>query len=249
MPVPFTIDFTAPNAATSLTATPVTVSPDPSTAAVDLAWGGISTSPENTERIEIWAEETNNEGVVVNNRVAYFTNPAIASFRWHFPRSGIATTYRVIQVVRSGGSTLNGLWATVVQTVTFPFLSLVSVKRPLTHRIPIRYWTTQRESLLQSQEWQLPAGGANFVEQTGSLAGAEFPLTFQFIEETGLTAEQQMQLVRLVFYGKDTMGFRDPRGHKHFGRFNGNVSADYGKGGVRYSGDFTFRRTSYAENL
>jgi hypothetical protein len=244
MSTPFSIDFTAPAAPTSLTLTPVTVGLDPSAAALDLAWTPVSTAPENLYRIEVWAND--GDGWIL---VAWFSDPAVTTFRYHFPRSGVDTTYRVLQRVWSGSNLLTGLWAEAHVILSFPFISLVSVKFPETRRVPIRYWPNQQEQWAQTQDWHIPAGGTHYVEMAGSLRNDDVSLSAQFIDEVGRTAEQCYLALKGLFRVTDPFAVRDPRGHKWFARFSGNPSMDYGKGGVRYSTTFNVRQIAHVEDL
>jgi hypothetical protein len=83
MAVPFTIDFTAPNAPTNVNAAPVTLLRAPEADAVQITWTPVSTAPENLVRQELWM----NDGVDWT-RIAYWTDPAVASYTYPFPRSG-----------------------------------------------------------------------------------------------------------------------------------------------------------------
>jgi hypothetical protein len=246
MSTPFTIDYTSPGAPSNLVVTPVTVSPDPGTAAADLTWTGVSTSPENLERIEIWVNDQD-EGWIL---AQWFTDPGVNFFRYHYPRSGVATTYRVLERVFSGSNVLTGLWAEEAATVTFPFISFVSVRFPNTRRAHTRYWPNQRESRGQSQDWHVPAGGRNYVEFAGSLRSTDLSLSAQYIDESGgSTAEAQKRALDALFDVTDPICVRDPRGHKWFTRFNGSLNWEYGKGGVRYSADFSMRKITHTEDL
>jgi hypothetical protein len=246
MSTPFTISFTAPNAPSNLTLTPVTVSPDPGVAAVDLKWTAVGTAPENLERIEIWVNDYKYGWILAQ----YFTDPSVTTWRYHYPRSGKATTYRVLQRVRSGSSTLTGLWAEATTTVTFPFISLVSIQFPNTRRASAKYWPNQSEQRLQTQDWHLPAGGSKYVEFTGSLRSSDLSLSAQYMDETGgPTAEAQKEALDALFDVTDPVCVRDPRGHKTFARFSGGYTWDFLKGTVRYATSFTMREIAHTEDL
>jgi hypothetical protein len=243
MAVPFTIDFTAPNAPTNVNAAPVTLLRAPEADAVQITWTPVSTAPENLVRQELWM----NDGVDWT-RIAYWTDPAVASYTYPFPRSGKNILYQLNQIVRSGSNTLTGLWGSDTAQVNLAHLSLVSVKAPQTRRVSIRAWPSQRRTFTQNQDWHYPAGGTNPIELPGSLRGRDWSLSGQLYDrEDGVTAEQTMEDFVTLFDTYDIFCLRDPRGSKDFCRFNGNPTDNFGKGGVRHELDFQVRKVAYVE--
>lgn len=247
MPVPFTIDFTAPTASGNLTLAAITRTLDPVgyPNSVRLTWVAIPSAPENVDRIEIWMSDS-----YESKRIARFTDPAVTTYVYHFPRSGDVVEYQIIQFLKSGASILTGLWGISTMTLTFPFIHLASVVSPATLRLPIRYWTSQQETLTQTQEWQLPAGGTEYIEVSGSLRGKEFSVSGQLIDQqdgSGITAEQLARMFRDMFKTRDIFCYRNPRGHKEFIRPLGNPTLPHLPGTVRYTLSFNVRTVAYAE--
>ncbi len=244
MATPFTINFTAPAAPTNVTATPVTLLRAPEPDAVQITWTAVSTAPENLVRQELWA----NDGVSWT-RIAYWTDPAVTSYTYPFPRSGKNILYQLNQVVNvAGGGTQTGLWGSATATVNLTHISLVSVKSPQTLRVSIKAWPSQRVTLTQTQDWHTPAGGTDMKELPGSIRSREISLSGQLYDRSdGVTAEQTWQDFQDLFDTNDIFCVRDPRGGKWFSRFLGNPSSTYGKGGVRHELDFVVRRVSYTE--
>jgi hypothetical protein len=249
MPVPFVVDFTAPSASGNLTLAAITRTLDPVgyPNTVRLTWNAIPEAPENVDRVEIWMSDS-----IETKRIARFTDPAVTSYVYHFPRSGSSTEYYIIEFIKSGSAILTGLWGIASMTVVFPFIHLASVKSPATLRLPIQYWTSQQETLTQTQEWQLPAGGTEYIEVSGSLRGAEFAVTGQLIDAqdgSGITAEQLAKMFRDMFKTRDIFCYRNPRGHKHFIRPLGNVTLPHLPGTVRYTMSFNVRTVAYTEGV
>ena len=249
MPVPFTIDFTAPGATGNLVATTLLQLYDhPSfPSSVRLTWNPIETAPENVEKIEIWAIDSYGA-----TRIARFTDPAVSAFTYHYPRSAQNTTYQVIQFIRSGGNILVGLWGQASATVTLTILSIVSVSSPVSLRVAVDAWPTFREKLTQSQEWSVPAGGSDYVEQAGSLRGRDLSLSGQLYDRadgSNVTAQDTRAALSALFDTRDITCVRDPRGNKWFARFMGDIDLDYGKGGVRYNATWSMRRVAHAEGV
>jgi hypothetical protein len=246
---PFTIDFTSPAAPTALAVTPLAFSFDPAAnySSHRLTWVPVSTAPENIARIEIWSID-----VYQTTRIAWFTDPSVATFDYHFPRFSTPIEYQIHQIVRAaGGGTLTGLWGNIAgNTIANRCLSIVSVINPVAHRITFEAWSDFGEQLTQSQEWQIPAGGQNYFEVGGSLRGRDMNLSVMMHNRSdGVTALQEKIALETIFDAipPETMCLRHPRGGKWFGRFNGNWSLPYIYGGERYSASGGFRRTSFKE--
>jgi hypothetical protein len=249
MAIPFTIDFTAPGATGNLTLAAITRTLDPTgyPNAIRLTWLPVTTAPENIDRIEIWMSDSQD-----TRRIARFTNPAVTTYVYHFPRSGDNTEYYIIQFLKSGTNVLTGLWGIASMTLSFPFIHLASVKSPATLRLPIQYWTNQQETLTQTQDWQLPAGGTEYIEVSGSLRGTEFAVTGQLIDAqdaSGITAEQLAAMFRAMFKTRDIFCYRNPRGHKLFIRPLGNPTLPHLPGTIRYTLSFNVRTVAYTEGV
>lgn len=245
---PFTISFTSPSAPSNLAVANTVMGFDPAGKASShtLTWIPVSTAPENIDKIEVWTIDA-----YESRRVAWFSDPAVTSFVYHFPRLNTAIQYQIRQVVKkSGGGTQVGLWGTLSgQLATSPVLSLVSVINATAHRVGFDAWDEFGESYLQNQEWQIPAGGQNYFEIAGSLRGRDMNLAVHMEDRTSKTALQTKLALETLFDSipPETMCLRHPRGGKWFGRFNGNISVPYVYGGSRYRASFGFRRTSYKE--
>jgi hypothetical protein len=246
---PFTIDFTSPAAPTSLTVTPLAVSYDPSGSFSlhRLTWLPVSTAPENIDKIEVWTIDAYD-----TKRVAWFTDPAVVTFDYYFPRFGIPIEYQIHQIVKvAGGGTQVGLWANVTNNIlTNRCLSIISVINPLAKRVSFEAWGDFSEGLLQTQEWQIPAGGQDYFEVAGSLRGRDMNLAVEVADrQDGVTALQQKIALETLFdtIPPETCCLRHPRGGKWFGRFSGNWNIPYVYGGSRYKASGGFRRTSFRE--
>jgi hypothetical protein len=246
MPVPFTIDFTAPGVASNVTlATLAQLFDVPGyPSSVRLTWSTIPTAPENIDRIEIWALDD-----VQVTRIARFTDPAVSQFTYHYPRSGKNTTYQIFQFVKgASGAVTAGLWAQVAAQITLPYISMVNTAAPISRRVVFDAWDSFRERLLQTQEWQIPAGGSNYIELAGSLRGRDLPMSASLYDRAdGVTAQQLKSAFTTLFDTRDPICVRHPRGDKWFSRFNGDAEVDYLPGGVRYRLSWTMRRIAYTE--
>lgn len=245
MPVPFDVDFTSPGSSTNLTAATSLMSGDPPSqpSAVALTWLALPVAPENLLRAELWAID----GVAVT-RILTFTDPAITSYIYPFPRSRQTTEYRIIQWLADGRT---GLWGTDSEIVTMDYVSLVSTINPTTKRVILQARTSESEEWTQTQDWHIPAGGDNYKEIAGSLRGLDIPVTAQMfdrIDGSGVTSEVTKTRLRTIFDAKtETICLRNYRGLKAFGKINGNVSVPYVYGANRYNVSFSFRRTSFTE--
>jgi hypothetical protein len=243
MPTSFTIDFTAPNAPTNVTATPVKLLRAPDDDAVMITWLPVATAPENLVQQELWVTDG-----LKANRIAYWSDPAVHSYLYPFPPAKKNLLYRIHEVVRSGSSTLTGLHGIDAAQVNMQHLSLVSAVAPLTHRVAIAAWPNQRVTLNQQQDWHTPAGGTTMIELPGSLRSREINLSGQLWDRPdGVTADQSWQDLQDLFDTRETFCVRDPRGGKWFCRFLGDLTANYGKGGVRYELDFNVRKVAFVE--
>jgi len=247
--VPFTVDFTAPGALSSLTATNTSLAFDPpgTGSTHSLIWTPVTTAPENLIRIEVWSEDA-----FEARKVAQFTDPAVTSLLYYFPRVGIPITYKVFQIIRSGAATLIGLSAQATITATSKCLSLVSVVNPVAHRIALQAWSDFGETLQQNQEWGIPAGGQDYFEVGGSLRGTDINIAAELFNRTdgsGITALDEKLALEALFKAipPETVCLRHPRGGKWFGRFNGSWSFPYIYGGERYRASGGFRKTSFVE--
>jgi hypothetical protein len=248
----FTIDFTAPAAVTNLTAIPYTLLRAPEPDAVFISWLPVATAPENLIRQELWMTDgtTGPDGLAIWTKLGWWTDPSVRTYLYPYPASNKNVLYQINQVVRSGASTLTGLWGNDAAQVTLNHISLVSVLAPQTRRVAIMAWPTERETLVQEQDWHVPAGGTNYIELPGSLRGREVNMSGQLFDRPdGVTAEQTMQDFRNLFDTKDIFCARDPRGGKWFARFLGNPTSNYGKGGVRHELDFNIRRVAFVEGV
>lgn len=248
MAIPFTIDFTAPGAPSNLTVTPLEQSFDfPGEPSIHrLTWLPIGTSPENLFSLEIWTTDA----IGGDQRIAVFSDPAVTTFDYHFPRTNKAIQYRIFQRIRAGATITTGLFATTTATLTNRGLILASVISPVAHRINLYAIGGFVEGLLQTQEWQIPAGGQNYYEIAGSLRGRDMSWNCDlFTRYDGVTAEQHKLALETIFDAipPETCCLRHPRGFKWFGRINGNISLPYVYGGERYTGSISFRRTSFRE--
>lgn len=245
---PFRIDFTAPSAPSNITVTNTIMPFDPAGKASshNIVWVPVSTAPEDIDKIEVWTIDAYEA-----RRIAWFSDPAVTSFLYHFPRLNTNIQYQIHQIVKQpGGGTQIGLWGALTgQLATHPNLSLVSVINPSAHRVGFDAWDEFGESYLQNQEWQIPAGGQNYFEIAGSLRGRDMNLNVHMEDRTGITALQTKLALEQLFDSipPETMCLRHPRGGKWFGRYNGNISVPYVYGGSRYRASFGFRRTSFQE--
>jgi hypothetical protein len=244
MAVPFTIDFTAPGSAGNLNATTVMRTLDPTgwPNSIRLTWLPLPTAPENIDRIEIWLSD----GVDVK-RILRFTDPALTTYTYSFPRSGKISEFTIYQFLKDGTV---GLWGIDTQSVSFPYIHIVSVTDPASLRLPVQYWPSQRESLTQTQEWQLPAGGTEYIELAGSLRGKEFVIQGQLIDAqdgSGVTAEDIAEMFRNLWTKRHIWCYRNPRGHKLFVRPMGNAGLSHEKGSVRYLLDVSVRTVAHTE--
>jgi hypothetical protein len=113
------------------------------------------------------------------------------------------------------------------------------------------------------QQWHIPAGGSDYIEVSTQHRGRDLSWSGQLFnrqDESGVTADEDVQRFRDLFdgvydsardaYDADVLCARDPRGGKHFVRFNGNPTITYekgGDGGVRYTLTFGLRRVAYTE--
>lgn len=248
--IPFTIDFTSPAAPTSLAVANTALNFDPTGqySAHTLTWTPVSTAPENILRIEVWTTDAYEA-----KRIAWFTEPAVTSFIYYFPRFNTSITYQILQIVKGpGGITQVGLWATLTTSLLNNCLSFVSVLNPVSHRVSFQAWTDFTESLLQSQEWQIPAGGQDYFEVGGSLRGRDINLGVELADRqdgSGITALAHKISLEQLFDAipPETVCLRHQRGGKWFGRFNGNWNVPYIYGNGRFRASGTFRRTSFKE--
>jgi hypothetical protein len=245
MPVPFTIDFTAPNAPTNVVATPLKLLRAPEFDAAQITWSPVTTPPENLLRQELWM----NDGVDWT-RIGYWSDPAVKSFVYPFPRSRKSILYQINQIVRVGAATQTGLWGADDLTVTLNHLSLVSIREPQTIRFAASAWESQRVAFKQAQDWHFPAGGRDPVEMPGSLSNREVSISPQLYDRVdGVTAEQSYLDFETLFDSKHIFCLRDPRGNKWFSRFLGDPTDTFGKGGVRHNFDIQVRRVAYQEGV
>lgn len=243
--VNFTVTFSAPPVPGNVTAVPVAVGTETDMAAVLISWDPVSTSPENLHSIEVWADDGETD-----TRIATFTDAGATFFLYHYPRDGVTTEYRVRQRVRDGANITDGLFGTTETQVNLNRISIISVVSPYTRRLYLPAWSSQRITLLQEQNWQVPAGATDYVEIPGLLRGRDVAFTFQTYNSqdgSGRSAEDDADMFFAMFDSRDTLCIRDARRGKWFGRINGSPSVSYQKGGVRAAIDVTFRRTSYDE--
>jgi hypothetical protein len=241
----FTVTFVAPPVPGNVQAVPVTVGDESAPTAVLISWDAVSTSPENLESIEIWMRDSRDD-----KRIARFTDPGATAFLYHYPREGEIVEYRVRQRVRSGSNVTDGLFGTAETQINLDRISLISVNNPYGERLYLQAWSSQRINLLQEQNWQVPAGGTDYVEIPGLLRGREIVVSLQFFDAqdgSGRTAEDDLEMLYTMFDGRDILCLRDARRGKWFGRISGNPSVAYGKGGVRATADITLRRVAFDE--
>lgn len=249
----FSVSFTAPAAPTGFTATPYKLDGDVENSGVYLSWDAIGDAPETLMALEIWIDEGTGR-----KRVAQFNHPGVTSFFYPFPKSGVDVEYLLRKVLRN--PTREGLFAQAFARIDLTTITLVSVLSPTTRRVAMQAWNPTRETLSQFQEWAVPAGGTDYVEQPGQLRGQDFTVSARLFDRqdgTSITAEYLMAKLRDLFEGirdpvtgritADILCLRDPRGNKIFGRYLGNLTATHQKGGVRYDVEFGFRRLSYTE--
>jgi hypothetical protein len=246
---PFTIDFTSPAAPSNLVVANTLMARDNlnSPTAHTLTWTPVTTAPENLDGVEIWTIDAYDQ-----KRIARFSDPAITSYIYPHPRANIPVQYQIHELVRSGGNTLTGLWASTTITLPMRTLTLVSTLNPTAHRIAVDAWTDFVEDLTQTQEWQIPAGGQDYFEIAGSLRGSDGSTTLQIFDRedgSGVTGAQLLDDFKTLFriIPPETISLRDPRGNKWFGRFSGNARITYLKKTNRTSIDIGFRQTNFVE--
>lgn len=247
MAIPFEVDFTAPDSTDNMTAVQHAMTGDPSGkgSAIRLTWEAVPTAPENIRAIDLWLVDPFEQ-----KRILTVTDPAITQYDYPFPRANVQSEFYLIQYIQSGQDILSGLWAQEMVTPVIDYLSIVSVVNPTTRRIITPAWASESEELTQEQSWHIPAGGTNYKEIGGTLRGRDMQASLQLFDRqdgSGITADQQWTTLKSIFDTRDTICFRDARANKLFGKILGNVRADFGKGGLRYTVPITLRRTSYTE--
>lgn len=248
-PVPFFVTFSGPAAPANFVATAVSLGLDPGVSSVSLVWTPVSTAPANFVRYEVWAWDDEEDMHLID-----FTDPAVSQYVHHFPRSGKLTTYGVRQITRSGVDEVVGNWAHDDLTVILNHTSLISTVTPFDLRVPFSYWTSKRLVLLQTQDWQLPAGGRRYKELSGSIRSKEIPFSAQVTDDqptAGVKAAEVIKEFEELFNTLPPHPFclRDQRGRKIFGRFNGNVTINDLAGGIRSTVDATVREISFTEGV
>jgi hypothetical protein len=248
--VTFSVDFTAPGVLGNLTAAGHSYAGDftnqPS--GVDLTWLPVNTSPENVQAIELWMIDSHEA-----RKIASFTDPSIVTYTYPFPRAGETIEYRIYQRVLVGGQSQIGLWGSDTFGTDMNYISLVSVANPTVRRVVSRGMSAMSTTLLQEQQFQVPAGGADYKELSGSIRGRSISVTLDFddairsADGVTLTAKEQRAAFEAMFDSFDTLCARNGDGEKYFGKIEGNptFSRKYGRGA--WTVPFTLRRTSYSE--
>lgn len=248
MAIPFDVDFTAPGSASSVTVTPEAMLFDPPSqpSAVRIEWTPLDMAPEDIYKVELWAIDS-----YETTRILRFTDPAVTNYLYPFPRSRDETEYRIVVWVGDDEDYQTGLWGVDQHTHVMDYISLVAVEAPETERAIMQARDDFGETWTQEQTFQIPAGGLNYKELPGSLAGMDHSVSVQLftrIDGSGVTIEQTKAAMWEIFRKKRTACLRHDRGAKSFGRINGNISWRYEYNGT-ISGSFDFRRTSYTEGV
>lgn len=248
--VPFSVNFTAPGVAGNLNVVGHSYAGDftnqPS--GVDLTWLPVNTSPENVQAVEIWMIDS-----VEARKIASFTDPSVVTYTYPFPRAGDTIEYRIYQRVLVAGNSQIGLWGTDTYGTNMNYISLVSVVSPAVRRGVWRGMSAMSTTLLQEQQFQIPAGGADYKELSGSIRGRSISVTLDFddairsADGVTLTAKQLRAAFEAMFDSNDTLCARNGDGEKYFGKIEGNptFSRKYGRGA--WTLPLTLRRTSYSE--
>lgn len=249
MAIPFDVDFTSPGAATSLTITPEAMLYDPPSnpSALRIEWDSITTPPEDLYKAELWAIDS-----TTVTRILRFTDPAVDSYLYPYPRSKDETLYRLIIWVGSSGNYLTGLWGSDEYTHIMRYTSLVSVENPETNRVILQAIDDFSETRTQEQTFQVPAGGRNYRVLPGSLKGVDATISgrmFDRIDGSGVTQMATKNAFDALFDSGETFCLRQERGFKGFGVLNGSATLRYDYGGETISLSAGFRRTSYTEGI
>jgi hypothetical protein len=186
-------------------------------------------------------------------KIASFTDPSVVTYTYPFPRAGETIEYRIYQRVLVSGQSQIGLWGTDTFGTNMNYVSLVSVVSPSVRRVVSRGMSAMSTTLMQEQQFQVPAGGADYKELSGSIRGRQIAVTLDFDDSiraadgVTLTAKQQRAAFEALFDSNDTICARNSDGEKYFGKIEGNpsFSRKYGRGA--WTVPVTLRRTSYSE--
>lgn len=248
--VPFSIDFTAPGVVGNLSAVGHSYTGDftgqPS--GVDLSWLAVNTSPENVVAIEIWMLDS-----VEARKIASFTDPSVLTYTYPFPRAGETIEYRIYQRVRVGSAIQVGLWGSITYGNQMRYISLVSVVNPTARRVVARAFDSLSTTLMQEQQFQIPAGGKDYKELSGSIRGRSASVTLQFddgvrdADGVSQTAKTARAMFEAMFDSNDTLCLRNGDGEKYFGKIEGNVTFSRKNMRSAWTVPIVLRRTSYSE--
>lgn len=214
-PVPFQVLYPLPAAPTDLSATYAMLDGDDDATVVELNWTPVDTAPDQLVRMEVHRTDTTDG---TTEQLAEFVGFDPGTYTDHRPLSGVAYRYLVRQVAIQGTEERSGEQAAVDAQLDLQSAVLHEVNAPDLERLVLKWWDARDSTFTNQQSFAVPAGGTDYVESRGLLAGQDLEVDWAVADadayggSSGMTAIGWRNRAKRMFERGELLYYRDPTG-------------------------------------
>jgi hypothetical protein len=249
-PVPFTVDYPLPAPPANLHVSYAMLPGDDFATVIQLDWDPFDTAPDNLRAVEVRRQGP--DGTI--EQLGFFVGFDPGTFIDHRPLSGVQYRYLVRQHEVQGTEERAGEDGAVDAQLTLYGAVLHELNDPENERVSVQWWTARNVRLTSQQSFSVPAGGTDYVEARGLLAGRDLDVEWQLADaadyggESGVVAVDNRNRLERMHDRGGLLYWRDGTGRGMACVFNGEPDTeDVNRGVVKFRSRFQLRRVAVPE--